>query len=48
MPWHLQGPEMCTAVHAEIHRNLIEPLWPLSDKVEVLSIAMESVRTDTE
>lgn len=39
---------MCTAVRAEIHRDLIEPLWPLSDKVEVLSIAMDSVRIDTE
>jgi hypothetical protein len=44
MPWPLLKPGICTPVRVEMHRDLIEPLWPLFDKVEVLSIALDKVR----
>jgi hypothetical protein len=44
MPWPLLKPGICTPVRVEMHRDLIELLWPLFDKVEVLSIALDRVR----
>lgn len=44
MPWPLLKLGICTPVRVEMHRDLIELLWPLFDKVEVLSIALDRVR----